>query len=208
MNHLSHIQQTMSSRDIAEITGKPHNDLLKAIRKMETAWERVTGGKFSLSEYEDNSGRKLPMFNLTKKESLFIATKFNDDARAILINRWEELELANLPKQLSTLDFLQHQFNMMKEQEQRVIKVENKVALLEAKTTTRPDYFTIVGYGTLNGIPVNLNLASTLGKKATAICKRQGIETDTIPDPRFGKVKLYPTHILETVFNETIKAPF
>lgn len=30
----------MTSLDIAEVTGKPHNDVLKAIRKMEEAWER------------------------------------------------------------------------------------------------------------------------------------------------------------------------
>ena len=28
----------MTSLDIAEISGKPHNDVLKAIRKMEPAW--------------------------------------------------------------------------------------------------------------------------------------------------------------------------
>ena len=32
-----------------EICGKPHNDILKAIRKMEPAWERVSLGKFSQS---------------------------------------------------------------------------------------------------------------------------------------------------------------
>ena len=36
----------MTSLEIAEITGKPHNDVLKAIRKMEQAWVKVNGGKF------------------------------------------------------------------------------------------------------------------------------------------------------------------
>ena len=40
--------QTMTSLEIAELTGKQHNDLMKAIRKMEPAWEKVQGGKFSL----------------------------------------------------------------------------------------------------------------------------------------------------------------
>ncbi|MDY3512993.1 Rha family transcriptional regulator [Riemerella anatipestifer] len=91
MNQLS-ITKTMSSREIADIAGKPHSDVLKSIRKMESAWEKVTEGKFSLSEYTDSTGRKLPQYELTKTECLYIATKFNDEARARLVIRWEDLE--------------------------------------------------------------------------------------------------------------------
>ena len=35
----------MTSLDIAELCGKPHNDILKAIRKMELAWVKINGGK-------------------------------------------------------------------------------------------------------------------------------------------------------------------
>ena len=41
-------QQMMTSLEIAEVTGKPHNDFMKAIRKMEPAWEKVQGCKFAL----------------------------------------------------------------------------------------------------------------------------------------------------------------
>ena len=70
----------------------PHNDVLKAIRKMEQAWVKVTQGNFSLSTYKDSTGRTLPCYSLTKTECLYIATKFNDEARAKLVLRWEELE--------------------------------------------------------------------------------------------------------------------
>lgn len=85
-------QQTMTSIDIADITGKNHFDVLKAIRKMEPAWEKVTASKFTCSEYKDKSGKKNPYYELTKTECLFIATKFNDEARAKLVLRWEQLE--------------------------------------------------------------------------------------------------------------------
>ena len=84
--------QTMTSLEIAELTGKQHNDVLKAIRKMEPAWTQVTQGKFSLSTYQDATGRTLPCYSLTKTECLYIATKFNDEARAKLVLRWEVLE--------------------------------------------------------------------------------------------------------------------
>ena len=82
----------MTSLEIAQVTGKPHNDVLKAIRKMEQAWNQVTQGNFSLSTYQDATGRTLPCYSLTKTECLYIATKFNDEARAKLVLRWEQLE--------------------------------------------------------------------------------------------------------------------
>lgn len=86
--------ERMSSLQIAELTGKPHNDLMKAIRKMEHSWRETTAGNFSLSYYTDKSGKQCPMYSLTKTECLYIATKFNDRARAQLVLRWEELERA------------------------------------------------------------------------------------------------------------------
>ena len=62
-------EQTMTSLEIAELTGKPHNDVLKAIRKMEPAWTQVTQGKFSLSSYQDATGRTLPRFFEPRLES-------------------------------------------------------------------------------------------------------------------------------------------
>ncbi|WP_286774995.1 MULTISPECIES: phage regulatory protein/antirepressor Ant [Sphingobacterium] len=84
--------QTLSSREIAEYAGKNHSDVMRAIRKMEKSWVEVNQSNFALVEYVDGKGQKRPEYLLTKKESLYIATKFNDVARAKLINRWEELE--------------------------------------------------------------------------------------------------------------------
>lgn len=89
-------RKTMSSLEIAELTGKPHNDVMKAIRAMEPSWEKVSQGRFSLSSrkvQQPNGGvREYPCYELTKTECLYVATKFNDEARAKLVIRWEELE--------------------------------------------------------------------------------------------------------------------
>ena len=71
--------QRMTSLEIAAVTGKPHGDVLKAIRKMEKALPQ--GGV-----------RLIPVFSLTKTECLYVATKFNDAARARLVLRWKQLE--------------------------------------------------------------------------------------------------------------------
>ena len=88
-------QETMTSLQIAEVAGKMHKHVLEAIRTMEPAWEKVNGTKFRLAEYKDAKGEMRPCYQLTKTECLYIATKFNDEARAKLVIRWEELERQN-----------------------------------------------------------------------------------------------------------------
>ena len=99
------MKQTMSSLEIARLTGKPHNDVLKAIRAMEPAWEKVNGGNFSRVEYKDAKGEMRPCFELTKTECLYVATKFNDEARAKLVLRWEELERKERANMITLPDF-------------------------------------------------------------------------------------------------------
>ena len=66
---------------------------------MESAWEKVCKSKFRLTSrtiVQPNGGtREVPCYLLTKTECLYIATKFNDEARAKLVIRWEELERAH-----------------------------------------------------------------------------------------------------------------
>ena len=98
--------QTMTSLEIAELTGKQHKDVLKAIRNMEQAWVKVNGRKFALVEYRDQKGELRPCYSLTKTECLYIATKFNDEARARLVLRWEELEMEDVRRKMEERRYL------------------------------------------------------------------------------------------------------
>lgn len=82
----------MTSREIAEITGKRHDNVMRDIRNMEPAWEKVNALKFELVEYVDKKGEKRLEYQLDKREVLYVATKWNDEIRARIILRWEELE--------------------------------------------------------------------------------------------------------------------
>ena len=92
--------QHMTSLETAELTGKQHKNVMQAIRNMEPAWEKTCGLKFQLTSrtiIQPNGGtRKVPCYQLTKTECLYIATKFNDEARAMLVLRWEQLERQQL----------------------------------------------------------------------------------------------------------------
>ena len=89
----------MTSLEIAELTGKQHFHVMEAIRKMEPAWVKVAASNFRLGTYKDANGQLRPCYSLTKTECLYIATKFNDEARAKLVLRWEELEQARAQEQ-------------------------------------------------------------------------------------------------------------
>ena len=95
----------MTSLEIAELTGKQHKDVLKAIRNMEPAWTKTCGRKFALPsriiEQPNGGTREVPCYQLTKTECLYIATKFNDEARAKLVLRWEELEMEDVRRKMS-----------------------------------------------------------------------------------------------------------
>ena len=89
-------KETMTSLDIAEVTGMRHADVMRSIRNMEEAWVKVSERNFALSSYKQaqpNGGYKdVPCYVLNKTECLYVATKFNDEARAKLVLRWDELE--------------------------------------------------------------------------------------------------------------------
>ena len=59
---------------------------------MEGAWAKVAQRKFPLGSYKDANNQSRPCYILNKTECLYVATKFNDEARAKLVLRWEELE--------------------------------------------------------------------------------------------------------------------
>ena len=89
-------EQIITSLDIAKLTGKEHKNVLRDIRNMEPAWEKLHQLKFEQMQIRENlpnNGYRLrTVYALTKLECLYIATKYDDVSRARLVLRWEELE--------------------------------------------------------------------------------------------------------------------
>ena len=83
---------TMSSLEIAKLTGKEHYNVLADIRKMLEELE-ATDLSFQGS-YKDSTGRSLPCFNLPKRECFILVSGYNLKLRAAIIDRWQELESA------------------------------------------------------------------------------------------------------------------
>ena len=87
-------KETMTSLEIAEITGKNHSHIMRDIRNLLS--QGVSESNFGLSSYKQsqpNGGTKnVPCYKLTKKGCLILASGYDALLREKIINRWEELE--------------------------------------------------------------------------------------------------------------------
>lgn len=86
--------KTMSSLEIAELTGKQHAHVMRDIRNL--LEQGVSESNFGLSSYnqpQPNGGyKKVDCYQLTRKGSLILASGYNALLREKIIDRWEDLE--------------------------------------------------------------------------------------------------------------------
>jgi anti-repressor protein len=87
-----HETDKMSSLQIASITGKRHADVMRDIRNLVQQLENDNERNFALVTYQDGKGEQRPMYVLTKKGCLCLASGYDANLRMKIINRWEELE--------------------------------------------------------------------------------------------------------------------
>ena len=66
----------VSSRDLARVFDKPHNDVLKVIRSIENDLDNKDVGYFSQMSYKDNYGRSQPGYTMNRKGFTLIAMGF------------------------------------------------------------------------------------------------------------------------------------
>ena len=90
MNALTNKPVTMSSREIAELAGKRHDNVVRDIRKM---LEELGANPLSFEGvYLDAKGESRPCFNLPRREVEILLTGYSIPLRAKVIDRLHELE--------------------------------------------------------------------------------------------------------------------
>lgn len=134
--------QTMTSREIAELTGKQHYHVMRDIRNMVEALgdEPKTG----FIEIINNLGlpSKDKHYELTRKQSLILVSGYSIELRARIIDRWEELENKNRkpainlhdPRQLLGLlqNYAEENLKLQEKVEEAAPKVEFVEKYVEA----------------------------------------------------------------------------
>lgn len=78
-------------------------------------------------------------------------------------------------------------------------RLQENVAVIEARTQPENKHFTVMGYANLIGRPVDIRLAATLGRKCASLSREKGLVIGDVSDPRFGAVHSYHESILQEV---------
>ena len=114
-------------------------------------------------------------------------------------------------KPLNSIDYLQMQLNLMKEQDRKIHELEDKTdeihkEQLKAKHNinrllSNDRYMTIIAFMNLYGISQKGHHIPSLGKKAKKLSIEQGAFMGAVIDPRYGRVNTYDVEILKQLFN-------
>ena len=89
---------TMSSLEIAELTGKQHKDVMADIRNM-CEQLGIQSADFS-ADYKDSRGRVQPCYKLDRYHTEVLVTGYDVKRRASVIKRWYDLETGNAQPRL------------------------------------------------------------------------------------------------------------
>lgn len=192
----------MTSLEVAEITGKEHKSILRDIRdeieKLES--QRIfTEHIFVPSEYQDRTGRTLPMYILTREGVLQLAARYDAVVRFKLIEK-----VSQPAKVLSPVQQLLAQAQILVEMDSRVEAVEQRVRRLEhnCRRTITSNQLTVIAYANMKGIRPDEYNSSVVGRKATKLCKERNVLVGKVVDSRYGLINTYPEEILDEIFFE------
>jgi Rha family phage regulatory protein len=136
------VKETMTSLEIAEVTGRQHSNVLRDIRNILEQIEDKAQFTFELGSYLDANGQSRPMYSLTKKDSILLASGYDANLRAKIINRWEQLEIEKrnggfeIPKTYSAALMLAAKQAEEIENQQKQLEIkETQIAELKPKAT-------------------------------------------------------------------------
>lgn len=175
-------QLTMSSREIAGLTGKRHDHVMRDIRKMLDDLGEAHP-KFGGS-YEDSTGRTLPCFKLDRDMTDCLLTGYSAKARMIVIKRWRELETQqapSLPQSFAeALQLAADQAKQIEQQEQALALAAPKIEFVDR-------------YADADGLKGFREVCKLLGVKENVF--RQFLEAEKIMYRLAGKLTAYAEHI-------------
>lgn len=109
-------------------------------------------------------------------------------------------------RQLSLLETQQR--NMQKAMNglfDRVNSLSFENDMMKQKLNNEIERYTVIGYCSLHKIDITRKEAAIIGGACARMCKKENIPTESIADPRFGKVNTYPSEIIAKCYEERQK---
>ena len=123
-------KQTMSSVEIAEITGKRHDNVLADIRRI-LEEVGINAPRF-LGVYKDQQLIDRPCFNLPFRETNLIISGYSAKHRLAIIDRWQELESIQIDP-MQALNDPATMRSLLLGYSEKVLTLESSIKILEPK---------------------------------------------------------------------------
>ncbi len=93
MSKLAVVVNNMSSREIAELTGKRHDNVMQVIASLMSA--QILTPEIQESTFK-HRGNEYSQWLLNKRDSLVLVARLSPEFMAAIIDRWQELEAKEL----------------------------------------------------------------------------------------------------------------
>src|SRR5690349_924922 len=122
---------TMSSREISELTGKRHPDVVRDLKNLMVELEQDVSNFAHI--YKDTANREQTEYALPKRETLILVSGYNAKVRAAIIDRWQQLEQGTAPKIATQAELMLGMAQTLVAQERKLVEVDSRVAALETK---------------------------------------------------------------------------
>ena len=194
------IQQNFNNNRVRFIAGKHYFKLEGADLK---------AFKDSLENIESVVGSRAPSLILWTKQGAARHSKMLGTERAWDV--FDELEESyfNPMRNMTPEEFLLYSAQRMVEQAKaikaanaRIDKVDERLLEVESKQMTIDEHhYTIIGYANLRGVRgVSRDAAARLGRRASAMSRKQGYHIGKEYDAKYGMVNTYHVDVLQEVF--------
>ena len=168
------------------------------------------------SHYVNGAGNNVPrnVYIFPKREACLMAMSYSYALQAKVYDKMTALEatqppVASLPvvrdtRTAALIEALVRQDALEQEQQRQALelaRMQETVAVIEARTQPENRHFTVLGYSNLIGRKIDYREASRLGRKCAELSRTQGMPIGDVTDPRFGKVHSYHETILQAVLD-------
>lgn len=216
-----------TSNRVAEELGVNHKDLLEKIdgyvSKFNSA--ELSAQFYIPSNYRSLNGRTVRNYLVTEKGIAQLIGGYNASVpnafylNVAYINEFERMKNLiknNMQKPMSIPEQLLMNAQWMVEAENRINNVENEVAETREnigvmqkeisriehneRRTITSNHLTVIAYANMKGINPGSYNSSSVGRKATKLCRDRGLLTGTVVDSKYGYINTYPVEILDEIF--------
>lgn len=216
-----------TSNRVADELGVRHDNLIVKIEEYLSKFSspEVSGQFYIPSNYRALNGRTVKNYLITEKGiaqliggySAAVSKAF--DLNVAYINEFERMKNLiknNMQKPMSIPEQLLMNAQWMVEAENRMNTVENEVAETKEsigiiqknitriehneRRTITSNHLTVIAYANMKGLKPGSYNSSSVGRKATKLCRDRGLLTGTVVDSKYGYINTYPVEILDEIF--------